>query len=336
MHELNSDEKELLGLLLNETPRSDAGVDCLAFRAENFEQIQLIDRLESEGYVRKDQDRYFVSLTALAQLDNEVSGRILQNAERLFGELIHHYKATQREAIQVDALAERAGVDMLAAREALSYMVEGTWWGGRSTSFFSHPDPHIQPSETILRFERFGDVINQLRSWQTARIRDRRSALASALLQYSNPLTELERHTSNFQRQRPDWFDQLPESPRDLLAEIYTALTQDLRALPAMGARAVIDVVCVKLVGDSGSFERKLKLLREGGHISEVERSILAAAVDAGSASAHRGHVPSRGDLTTLLDIVEHLLQAQYILPNAVERMKSNTPSRPARQGNAQ
>lgn len=334
MHELNSDEKELLGLLLNETPRSDAGVDFLAFRAENFEQIQLIDRLESEGYVRKDQDRYFVSLTALAQLDNEVADRILRNAERLFGELRHHYKATQREALQVDALAERAGVDALAAREALSYMVEGTWWGGRSTSFFSHPDPHIQPSETILRFHAFRDVIDQLRSWQTARIRDRRVAMANALLQYSSPLTEAERQPSRFQRQKPDWFDKLPESPRDLLVEIYTALTQDLRALPAMGVRAVIDVVCVKLVGDSGSFEHKLKLLREKGHISEVERSILAAAIDAGSASAHRGYVPSRGDLTTLLDIVEHLLQAQYILPSAVERMKSNTPSRPARQGN--
>ncbi len=334
MHELNSEEKLILGLLLNETPPSDAGVDSLAFRAKNFEQVQLIDRLESEGYIRKDQDRYFVSLTALNQLDNEVAGRILQNAERLFGELRHHYKATQRDAIQVDALAERAGIDSLAAREALSYMVEGTWWGGRSTSFFSHPDPHIQPSETILRFVTFADVIKQLRSWQAARIRDRRLALAKALFQFSNPLTESERQSSGFQRQRPDWFDQLPESPRDLLVEIYTALTHDLRALPAMGVRAVIDVVCTKLVGDHGSFERKLKLLREEGHISEVERSILAAAVDAGSASAHRGYVPSRGDLTTLLDIVEHVLQAQYILPNAVERMKSNTPSRPARQDN--
>ncbi|MHB0974185.1 MAG: DUF4145 domain-containing protein [Thiobacillus sp.] len=336
MHELNGDEKELLGLLLNETPRNDAGVDCLAFRAKSFEQIQLIDRLESEGYIRKDQDRYFVSLTALVQLDNEVADCILQNAGRLFGELRHHYKATQREAIQVDALAERAGVDTLAAREALSYMVEGTWWGGRSTSFFSHPDPHIQPSETILRFETFGDVINQLRSWQASRIRDRQLALANALRQYSSTLAESQRPPSGFQRQMPDWFDQLPESPRDLLIEIYTALAQDLRALPAMGVRAVIDVVCVTLVGDGGSFENKLNLLKGHGHISDVERAILSAAIDAGSASAHRGYVPSREDLTTLLDIVEHLLQAQYILPDAVERMKSNTPSRPARKGNKQ
>ena len=162
MHELNSDEKTLLVLLLNETPRSDAGVDCLAFRVKSFNQIQLIDRLESEGYIRKDQDRYFVSVTALVQLDNEGADRILRNAERLFGELRQHYETTQREAIHVDALAQRAGVDPIGTREALSYMVEGTWWGGRSNSFFAVPDPYIKPSEAILHFDSFGAVIRQL------------------------------------------------------------------------------------------------------------------------------------------------------------------------------
>ena len=141
MHRLNTDEKEFLGILLNETPGSGVGVDCLSFRAQNFAKIQLIERLESEGYIRKDQDQYFVSLTALAQLDDEKADRILQDAERLFGELRQHYKTTQRAPIQVDTLAERVGLDPLAAREALSYMVEGTWWGGRSTSFFSDPEP---------------------------------------------------------------------------------------------------------------------------------------------------------------------------------------------------
>ena len=197
-----------------------------------------------------------------------------------------------------------------------------------------HPNPHIQPSEAILHFDTFGSVIDQLRTWQTTRIRERQLAMATALRHYSNPLTELERSPSEITRQRPDWFDQLPEPPRDLLVEIYTALAQDLRALPAMGVRAVIDVVCVTLVGDSGSFESKLDLLRERGHISDIERSILTAAIDAGSASAHRGYVPSKEDLTTLLDVVEHLLQAQYILPDAVEKMKSNTPSRPTKKGN--
>ena len=159
-------------------------------------------------------------------------------------------------------------------------------------------------------------------------MRDRQRALADAL--HTRPATPDSpmQVNSGVQRQKPDWFGQLPDAPRELLAEIYSALTLDLRALPAMGVRAVIDIVCVGLVGDSGSFERKLDRLREGGHISDTECSILSVAIDAGSASAHRGYVPSRDDLASLLDIVEHMLRAQYVLPAAAKKMKVNTPPR--------
>jgi hypothetical protein len=332
MHELNADEKRLLELLLNDTPLSDAGVDCLAFRANNDDKFDLIEQLESEGYIRKDQDRYFVSVTALVQLQNARAEHILNNAEKLFAELRAHYKKAQREPLKVDVLAERVEIDSIDAREALSYMVEGTWWGSRSGSFFSDPDPNILPSETILRFESFSRVIEQLRSWQATRIRDRQQAMANALGHYSSLYIETDRVPSEALRQKPDWFEQLPERPRDLLVEIYDALKIGLRALPAMGVRAVIDVVCVELVGDKGSFENKLKLLKENRHISEIEYSFLSDAIDAGSASAHRGYVPNQEDIATLLDIAEHLLRAQYIFPGKVKKMKSNTPSRTSKK----
>jgi hypothetical protein len=86
--------------------------------------------------------------------------------------------------------------------------------------------------------------------------------------------------------------------------------------------------VCTKLIGDSGSFETKIKQLKADGHISETDRTILSIAIDAGNASAHRGYVPSRDDLTTLLDVVEHLLRAQYVLPQAAKKIQANTPVR--------
>ena len=86
MSELKSEEKQILELLLENTPQDDAGVDSLAFRAKHFDDVELIDRLEAEGYIRKDQDRYFVSLTALVQLDSERALRIRDDAEKLFGE----------------------------------------------------------------------------------------------------------------------------------------------------------------------------------------------------------------------------------------------------------
>jgi len=328
MRDLSTNEKKLLARLLDEAPGRDAGVDRLAFRAQGFEEIALIDRLEAEGYIRNEEDHYFVSVVALPGLDNERARRLLRNAEKLFKELKSHYKRVQREPIQVDELAGRVGIEPFPAREALSYMVEGTWWGGRSTSFFAVPDPYIQPSEAILRFDSFGAVIRQLQEWQANRIQDRQRALAGALLSHPAASDDSSQVNSSVQRQKPDWFGQLPDAPRDLLAEIYSALTLDLRALSAMGVRAVIDIVCVALVGDSGSFERKLDRLREGGHISDTERSILSVAIDAGSASAHRGYVPSRDDLASLLDIVEHMLRAQYVLPAAAKKMKANTPPR--------
>lgn len=329
MNELTDIEKSLLAHLLESTPANDSGVDSLAFRAQHFGSINLIDQLEAEGYIRKDQERYFVSLTGLVQLEVERSIRILDDAEKLFHQLKIHYSRTQREGLKIDDLARRAGVDDQGTREALNYMVEGTWWGGRSGSFFSVPDAHIQPSESILRFESFSAVVQQLRSWQAARIRDRQLALAAALRAHVDKSAQPPA-TSNTQRERPDWFTKLPDGLRDLLDETYSAMTLDLRALPAMGARALIDVVAVELVGDTGSFEKKLMLLQDGGHITATSKSILSAAIDVGSASAHRGYVPSRDDLGTLLDIIEHLLQAHYVLPRAAEKMRANTPSRPS------
>ncbi|SRR5258708_40065089 len=41
-------------------------------------------------------------------------------------------------------------------------------------------------------------------------------------------------------RHKPSWFDKLPSSLRSLLSEIYNSLDADTRALPLMGARAIL------------------------------------------------------------------------------------------------
>ena len=145
----------------------------------------MIDRLEGQGYILLDQGHhYFLSLTALAQIDKARAIEILNNAEKLFRALKDHYLVTQHDAIGVDKLANKIGLDQNVVRETLSYMIEGTWWGGRSTNFFGDSEAYIQPSETILKFDSFTDIVKQLRSWQSKRIKDRRQALAQALLMH--------------------------------------------------------------------------------------------------------------------------------------------------------
>lgn len=331
LHELDQDGLALLSALLAESPQSDAGIDPLAFRAAHYEHISVIDWMESVGYIRKDQERYHVSLTGLVQMHDERAREILQDSVVLFETLKQHYRRAQRQSLKLDDLAASVGLGSVEVKEALSYMVEAPWWGGRSTSFFSDSEPSITPGEAVLGYASFTDVVVQLRRWQSTRIRDRQLALASALRPTFPGVDKSIGQQTSRVRQRPDWIGDLPPTVKELLSEIYSALTLDLRALPAMGVRAVIDSVCVELVGDFGSFDEKLRQLVKDGHLLERERPFLAAAIEAGSASAHRGHVPSSDDLGVLLDILERLLHGQYILPTAARQIQANTPPRPPR-----
>jgi len=329
LHELSPGDLALLSELLAKTPHSDAGVDHLAFRATHHDKISEIDWMESVGYIRKDQERYHVGLMSLVQMGDERAVRILRDSEVLFAELKQYYKRVQREPVKIAELAITASLDPVLVGEALSYMVEAPWWSGYSGSFYTNPEASILPAESILSFEKFADVIAQLRRWQATRIRDRQLALADALRERVQATEAPAQSAASPVRQQPDWVDKLPPKVRALFDEIYNALPAGLRALPAMGVRAVIDLVCVGLVGDVGSFDEKLKRLVNEKHISERESTILSIVIDAGSASAHRGHVPSSEDLVALLDILERLLYGQYVLPSVALQIQNNTPPRP-------
>lgn len=132
-------------------------------------------------------------------------------------------------------------------------------------------------------------------------------------------------------RRRPKWLHALPPELSSLLGELYAALATDGRRLAVMGARALVDMVMESKVGDVGSFVRKLEELEAQGVISRNNREYLAAALNAGSAVAHRGHVPSVEAVDQVMDIVENLLEAVYVLPKAAADLQKETPPRTKR-----
>jgi hypothetical protein len=144
-------------------------------------------------------------------------------------------------------------------------------------------------------------------------------------------------------RSMPEWaaLDLCLSLPRDLLSvrklhtDIYTALGTGAFSLAAMGTRAIMDMVLTSKVGDVGGFAKKLKLMRENGSITEVQKGVLVAVFAAGSAAAHRGHSPTREDVYTMLDITETMLRQLYIDPmrqklqeEAAATLKTRTPQR--------
>jgi hypothetical protein len=130
-------------------------------------------------------------------------------------------------------------------------------------------------------------------------------------------------------RRLPAWHYELPNSNmQSLLKEVYAALYADSRRLAMMGARTLIDMVFVEKVGDRGTFQQKLAELVAKGFVSQRNGRFLEAALDAGSAAAHRGHLPTAVDVNRVMDIIENLLQAVYLLENAAEELKKTTPPR--------
>ena len=135
-------------------------------------------------------------------------------------------------------------------------------------------------------------------------------------------------------RHPPSWQYEVtfPDELRSVMQEVYRSLDANNRRLPMMGARTLLDVLMLDKVGDVGTFDEKLKQLEGLGFISSHNRKVLAAALDVGNAAIHRGHAPKADEVNAVMDIVENLLHAVYVLPDMAERLKKTTPQRPAKK----
>jgi hypothetical protein len=132
-------------------------------------------------------------------------------------------------------------------------------------------------------------------------------------------------------RDQPTWVNKLPRKIRHVLIEMYGSLDTNARSLPMMGARTLLDLLILEKVGDVGTFQQKLDKLAADGFIATKQVDVLTAALDAGSAAIHRGHIPSESNVNAVMDIIENLLNAVYVLPHVAKSVKRTTPTRPSK-----
>lgn len=131
-------------------------------------------------------------------------------------------------------------------------------------------------------------------------------------------------------RHLPPWRSKLPPDIRQVLEEIYRSLDAESVRLPMMGARTLVDMMIVEKIGDVGTFKEKLAELEKEGFISPRNREALYAALEVGHAAAHRGHAATNSEVQDVMDIVESMLQAIYVFPELVHKLKKTTPARGA------
>ncbi len=73
--------------------------------------------------------------------------------------------------------------------------------------------------------------------------------------------------------------------------------------------------------------------MRDDGHITQDRFEAIYMAFDAGSAAAHRRHLPSEGQVSTMLDIMERLFYDLKVKAHdeaeeakASEKLKESVP----------
>lgn len=156
------------------------------------------------------------------------------------------------------------------------------------------------------------------------------------------------RHTSSFSedpepsvtfyppamsRREPSWLPDMSGKnarfAKTLLKEIYIGLQNGMIMIATMGVRSLVEYAMIDSVGDQGSFVKNLAEFSTQGYISDKQRKILKAVLEAGHATIHRAYHPSDEDLATCLDIAESVLQTVYVHPEKAAELTKRVPKRP-------
>lgn len=125
----------------------------------------------------------------------------------------------------------------------------------------------------------------------------------------------------------PAWIFGLEGKYIKLLSEIYSAFNNNLFRLTSMGLRTLFDLLIVEKIDDQGTFQRNIEKFTSEGYLSTSQKKLLETIIEAGHASTHRGYEPDKETLLNLLEMSEHLLQAE-VLQNRSKVIHKKIPKR--------
>ena len=132
-------------------------------------------------------------------------------------------------------------------------------------------------------------------------------------------------------RKLPQWLGNLrfiEDELYDVLQEIYVALQNDLPVLATQGTRTALEIAMTKKVGDKDTFLDKVNAFIEAGFMQKDLKQPLLDALNAGSASAHRGYKPNNREISEIFDLVEGIIHAVFIIPQKAKSVEAKTPKR--------
>lgn len=138
-------------------------------------------------------------------------------------------------------------------------------------------------------------------------------------------------------RRTPDWMRDIGwafgtderQIVGGILKEVYTALQNDLPRLAIMGIRAALERTMIDKIGDRGTIGANVKAFIEAGHVPLSAQDLFRnTMIEAGHAAMHRGYVPSKEQMSVLLDLTEWLIVSIYVHPDQAAKVAAGIPKR--------
>jgi hypothetical protein len=167
---ISNEGKKLLSEIFSASLKSPRGVNALRFRADNERFLSEIDQIERLGYIERKNECYFLRPLALAQLakENPNASSILNKCGLVFDLLRGMYKDNLGQKVTVGDIARKTSLYEDDARLALEIIIQ-TPILGSYTSDLTKEDAFITPSESILKYKSFEDILQEMLEWAERR-----------------------------------------------------------------------------------------------------------------------------------------------------------------------
>ena len=305
------------------------GVDALCFKVKHHQLERCINDLYQKDLIQRRTGKdhknvYRPSLLALPLIDDETARTIENTCDAIVQCLYRAFKNDPYVRLTIGDVANQVSADEGVLQEALRYLRDMPL----GLVAISDDKPLVETDnvpiiESIMKYPSLLDVYKQLLQWTMANnseapffVAEEEPMPTPFVSLIDELLTPSNRSIINAEIVR-------------VLQELRLALLHGLRTLSAVGIRTVIDmIVDDQSKRDLGSFQHKIQWLKDEGLVPELTRKHLLEVIDLGSSAAHRGYNPKGEHLKTALMMLNHLVQSVYTMPNRINEMKRDKPTR--------
>lgn len=116
----------------------------------------------------------------------------------------------------------------------------------------------------------------------------------------------------------------LPHGVANIYKQSHEAICNKQSILAGIGLRAIVEAVCEEKSASGPNLLKRIEDLVTKGVITQSGADILHTIRLLGNASAHKVQANTEEELTTALEVVEHLLSGVYLIPQKANKLKRN------------